>query len=73
MSLRPGARPPQLDLDTEELLGEFFISLTFPDALNPDGWFQKLSNIRQDDLKALSQTWHLQNWYIRRQAAEKSL
>ena len=48
--------------DIDDDLLEFFLSLTYPDALNPDGWFQELPKSKQAALTGCSFAWHFNRW-----------
>lgn len=60
-----------VDADAEDELGDFFLSLTIPDALNPDGWFARLPKTQQEGLRGCSRSWHLNHWSALKAIAQK--
>ena len=46
------------DSETQEVIFDFFLFLTAPEALNPDGWFQKLPGYTREAMRVLCATWH---------------
>ncbi len=62
---------PEMDIDTEYALRDLFLTLSIPNALDPDGFFANLPNAKQEELGALLETWHMNHWIAWKHLATK--